>query len=782
MTTVALGLGLVTVAFSILNSFIFRVDEVRNPHEMFEVERQPSERVTPDRFTRAELDALLRETGVFTSAYGRMPDIDSWVEGRRMEASLVTGNFFQVLGVSAALGRTLTPLDDSRGGTRAIVLGHRAWSQQFAGDPGVVTRTVLLNGAPFHVVGVMPEGFRGLTVAPPDFWAPLALVGEFIQAAPGGDEQVGLHVVGRLRSGVSRDRALAELLVWDSHRSVERATLRPVLPLVLEPRLGTAPQPAEAMLAFSPIFFAFGLILLIGCANVANLLLARGVARQREIGIRLAVGASRRRVVGQLLTENLVLSLASAGVAFAISRFVLVAIVEVMTRTFPPEFGNIRFAVPPADWRVALFLVAAALVSTLLFALAPALQATRFELLRAIRGEVVRVGRPGRARDALVALQVTGSALLLICAGVFLRSSWASATVDPGIRTADTISVSLLNEHRRGVVLDMLTRDPVVESVAASWPGLDGLPGFADGSSGRSPVTYQFVSPEYFEVLGLDLLRGRGFTEHERSASASVAVVSESVARQLWPAGEAIGPVLQLEPDSAPSDVHGDDPRLSSRRYVVVGVLREVAGIRLGGLKMAGAGIYVPIDAQAAKTSLILRVRGDSERSRHELVDRFAAIDLNMVEVSALRTLARMEAYLLAVPFWITLVLGTLALLLTVSGLFSVISYLVEQRTREIGVRMALGATRRNIVALVLSQSARPVAVGLLVGGTLTVALGATLLATPLADVIGTSVRLFDPAASVTSRLCIVFACAGAALVPTLRAGRVDPINALRQD
>jgi predicted permease len=782
VATVALGLGLVTVVFTLLNSFIFRVDEVRNPHEMFEVERQQSERVVPDRFTRAEFDALLRETGVFTSAYARMPGIDTWVEGRRMEAALVTGNFFEVLGVSAAIGRTLTPLDDTSGGTRAIVLSHRTWSQQFAADPGVVTRTVLLNNAPFHIVGVMPAGFRGLTVAPPDFWAPLALAGEFTHAGPGGDDRVGLHVVGRLKPGVSRDRALAELLVWDSNRHGESAAARSMLPLVLEPRLGTAPQRGEAMVVFSPLFFAFGLILLIGCANVANLLLARGVARQREIGIRLAIGASRRRVVGQLLTENLVLSLVSAGAAFGISRAVLSAFVEVMTSTFPPEFGDIRLDVPPADWRVGLFLVIGALVSTLLFALAPALQATRVELLRAVRGEIGRVGRPGRARNALVALQVTASALLLICAGVFLRSSWASSTVDPGIRTADTVSVILRNEERRGVVLDMLKHDPLVESVAASWPQLDGHPGFADGSSGRSPVTYQFVSPEYFDVLGLELLRGRGFTENERSERASVAVVTESAARQLWPARDALGEILQLEPDSTPAHVQGDDPRLSSRRYVVVGVLRDVAGIRLGGFRMAGAGIYVPIDARAPKTSLILRVRGDSERSRNELVDRFAAIDLNMVEISTLRSLARMEAYLLAIPFWITLVLGTLALVLTVSGLFSVISYLVEQRTREIGVRMALGATRRNISALVLWQSARPVGVGLLVGGTLTMALGATLLATPLADMIGTSVRLFDPAAYIASLLCIVVACAGAALVPTLRAGRVDPINALRQD
>ncbi len=314
----------------------------------------------------------------------------------------------------------------------------------------------------------------------------------------------------------------------------------------------------------------------------------------------------------------------------------------------------------------------------------------------------------------------------------------------------------------------------------AGWAG---APAFADGATGKSTVTYQFVSPEYFSVLGIDLVRGRGFTQTERSASAAVAVVSESVARQLWPGLDAVGQVLRLEPDPNERPARSRTTRRFSRaRFVVVGIARDVAGFRLGGMRTAGAGVYVPIAAEAARTSLTMRVRGDSERARHALVDRLAAIDPNMGEVSTLQTIARMEAYLLAIPFWLTLVLGALALLLTLSGLFSVLSYLVEQRTREIGVRMALGATSRSIGALVLSQSARPVGIGLLLGGSLTAALGAALLATPAAEQIGSAVRLFDPVAYAASLLCIVTACACAALIPALRAGRIDPVAALRQD
>jgi predicted permease len=748
VTTVGLGLGLVAVVFTILNAVIFRVDEVRNPHELFAVERQRPANAEPESFTRAQYEALVRETGVFSDTFARTPDVDAWIEGRRMEGPLVTGNFFHLLGVSAALGRALRPSDDEPGGPPAIVLSHRAWSRHFASDPGVLSRTVLLNRARFHVVGVMPEGFRGLTVAAPDFWAPLSLLGEFRRTHQGREDSVGLHIVGRLKPGLSRGQALAQLLVWDSQRAAERAAERPATSLVLEPRQGTVPLSADVMVLFMPLFFAFGLILMIGWANVANLLLARAVARQREIGIRLAIGGSRRRIIWQLLTESVLLALVSAAFAFGISRLVLKAAIYTMTSTWASGFGDIRLIVPPADWRVALFLVAGAVVSTLFFALAPALRATRLELVRAMRGEVVRDARPGRARNALIALQVTGSVLLLICAAIFLRSTWAAATVDPGIRTTDIVNVYVLNEQRRGTILEVVRREPSVASVAASWPGgLGGRAAFADGATGRATVGYKFVSPEYFSVLGIDLVRGRGFTPTERSAGTAVAVVSESVASQLWPDIDAVGQVLRLESDPKSEPREPDDPPLLSRSFIVVGIARDVAGFRLGGLRMAGAGLYVPISAEAAKTSLTMRVRGDSERARHALIDRLAAIDPNMGQVSTLRTIARREAYLLGIPFWLTLVLGVLALLLTLSGLFSVLSYLVEQRTREIGVRMALGATSRGIGALVLSQSARPVGIGLFLGSSLTAALGAALLATPAAEQIGSAVRLFDPVA-----------------------------------
>ena len=275
-------------------------------------------------------------------------------------------------------------------------------------------------------------------------------------------------------------------------------------------------------------------------------------------------------------------------------------------------------------------------------------------------------------------------------------------------------------------------------------------------------------------------MRGRGFAQTERNASAAVAIVSESAARQLWPDRDAVGQVLQLEPDTNREPLRSSEPPLLSRTFVVVGIARDVAGLQLG--KVKDPTVYVPIDGASAQTSFAVRVHGDPERTRLALLDRFAAIDLNMAEVATLRTIASMVAYLLRIAFWLTVTLGALALVLTLSGLFSVLSYLVEQRTREIGVRIALGATGRSIATLVLSQMAGPVGIGLLLGGSLTGALSAVLVATLGSGSIGSIVRLFDPVAYFASLLCIVTACACAALIPALRAGRINPIAALRQE
>ena len=323
VVTVAIGLGVVAVLFTILNMFLFRVDTVPDITEMYAVERPQLANGDRSLLTRPRFEALRRETSVFTDAYAALPDIDLRVDGQMMAVTLVSGNFFQVVGVNRVMGRALAPSDDERsGGNPVVVLSDKGWDRRFNRDPNVLGRTVLVSGAPFEIIGVMPAGFRGLEVSAPDFWAPLSLLAQFRPGHAGNEDSVGVDVVGRLKPGVSMESARAQLSAWDSNQQIPTADRR-AEPIMLLPRRGTLPQPMEAIAVFTPLFFAFGLILMIGCANVANLLLARGVARQREIGIRLSLGASRRRIVRQLMTESWLLALAAAAGGYFVSRVAL---------------------------------------------------------------------------------------------------------------------------------------------------------------------------------------------------------------------------------------------------------------------------------------------------------------------------------------------------------------------------------------------------------------------------------------------------------------------------
>jgi predicted permease len=792
VATVALGLGLVAAVFTLLNALVFRVDAVPDVHEMYAVER-PQDVGEPAALTRDRFDALGRETSFFSGLYAQVADVDSLVDGQLMYGTFVTGNVFQVLRVSAAMGRTLTPADDEpSAGQPVMVLSHRGWDRLFARDPAVLGRRLLVNGLTLEIVGVMPDGFRGLAVvASDDYWAPLSMLGRVSPMHQGREATVALDVIGRLKPGVSRETAVAQLNAWDA----AQASSSPIDPssrpassderggarMTLVPRRGTVPQPLEAVPVTGPLFFAFGLILLIGCANVANLLLARAVAQQRETGIRLSLGATRGRIVRQLMTESLVLALVAAAAGFVISRVALLAIINALMTSMPPDIGDVRLLVPDADWRVLLFLAAGAVVSTIAFALAPALQATRIEPIRTMRGEVIGDARPGRARHLLVGLQVSASALLLIAAGVFLRSAFAAATYESGVRTSDTLAIQIVHEPNRTAIVEAVTADPSVAAVAASWPDLSLRPAFAVSGGPKARIAFKLVSPDYFRVLDIPVVHGRAFTPDERTPDHSVAIVSETTARTMWPNGDPIGQVIRLDPDPASEPPRPEEPSLVSHTFTVAGVVRDVAGLRI--MPLSPAAVYVPTSADTPGTSLIARVHGNPEVARQRLLNRLTALDPDMArQVTTLGTLARMDTYFLQIGFWLTMVLGGLALALTLSGLFSVLSYLVEQRTREIGVRMALGATTRDVTRLVLSQSVGPVGVGLFIGGGSAAGLAALLLATPAAAGIGAIVHVLDPVAYGVSLIVITAACVVAAAIPATRAARVDPARTLREE
>jgi predicted permease len=779
VATVALGLGLVAVVFTVYSFLMLRVDAVREPEELFAVKlSRPdgsggSEAVS---IAPADYDALRSETGVFTDVAAMLDAGPSNIGGRSVRPKSVTGNFFQLLGVQAALGRTLMPSDEDGGS--AIVLSHAGWHKLFQGDRAVIGRHVVISGAPYEVVGIMPEGFRGLGVTPPDFWLPLSVSTRLLDPSvvrEGG----GIEPIGRLKPGQSREAAAAVLAGWASGRAgLSTSAARPVQ-VWLIPSQGTLSGDGLGMhMVFAPLLLAFGLILAIGCANVANLLLARGVARQREIGTRLSLGASRRRIVRQLLTENLILSLAAAACGLVLARLFLDGAVYAVVTTLPPEISQLvtmlNLSAPTADWRVVVFVVAGAIASTAFFGLAPALQATRLDLVRTMRGEVARDARPSRARHTLIALQVGASALLLICAAVFLRGALGVATRDSGVRTTDTLWVNIDDESRRGALLRELRSDPIVAAVAASTPSTHGIVETSMSQS-RTPADQIGVSSGYFDVLGFELLSGRSFTPAELTADAGVAVVSEVLARQLWPRDNAVGQTMRLEASSpTPSDSR---PFSTPRTLTVIGVVRD----QVSAVGMRVRGVYLPTGPDAAGTSLMLRVRANPEQARVALASRLPGLDPGF-GVMTLRTVVGMQAYALGLAFWAAVVLGGLALALTVSGLFSVLSYVVAQQTKEIGVRMALGAATKHVTQLVLVQSLRPVAIGLAAGGGLAAAVAIVLIATPLAAEIGDSVNVLDPVAYAWSLMVIVSSCLVAVSLPALRAARIDPIETLRKD
>jgi predicted permease len=796
VATVALGLGLTAMVFTLYSAFFLRGDAVENPGELFAVEwaTSPGADALPP-FTRAEHEAMRRETSVFSDAVAMLRPVRTRIEGRLVTGSLVTGNFFQTLGVRAALGRPLAPGDDERfAGHPVIVLSHMGWKKLFADDPMVIGRSVLINDASYEIVGVMPDGFRGLGILPPDYWAPLALAGQFRDAYAGREDEIAVEIVGRLKPRMSPEAATAALTLWASRRTDLKAAPAHPAPVKLRPSQGTlSTDKVKALMLFSPIFFVFGLILMIGCANVANLLLARGVSRQREIGIRLSLGASRRRIIRQLLTENLLLALMAAAAGFAVAQLFLEGALYAATTTVPAELVAVdltRFVPTVADWRVLVFLIAGATISTVFFGLAPALYATRLELVQTMRGQVMRDAHPGRARHALITLQVGASALLLICAAIFLRGAVAASTVAPGLRTSDTLMVPVSNEPRRAALLQAVVADPSVAAVAASSEptGVVAEMSVSASATERSPTgmpsrvaaeMMMTVSPGYFDLLDIDVVNGRGFTQAERTAEAGVVVVSETTSRRLWPNRNAVGQVLRLQ---APQSGSSSGPAVPSRTFTVVGIVREVGEGVLMPDRFTFRGVYLPAGPETPGTSLMLRVRGEPEQTRQALLERLTSIDPGLGAITTMRAVAGMQTSVLRLAFQLTVVLGGLALALTVSGLFSVLSYVVEQRAKEIGVRMALGATTRSVAGLVVSQSLRPVGIGLVAGAGLAAAAAIVLMATPAASAIGNTVRVFDPVAYAASMLVIVTACVLAASLPAVRACRLDPIATLRQD
>jgi predicted permease len=618
-----------------------------------------------------------------------------------------------------------------------------------------------------------------------DFFIPITIQSA---VAPGPDlfgpeKPRGAMVIGRLRAGVPLEKAKAALTVWikhataewpESERAIQAILQSAATPVSIDGEFGAAVLPIVL-----PLIVVFGLVLVICCANASNMMLARALGRQREIGVRLALGAARSRLIRQLLSENLLLSLLAGAVGFAVSNLAIRAAQRVLIATIPPALNLLHVAPLQPDYRVFLFILATAGLSTILFGLAPALQATRTSLVEALRGEFGARVSSSRLRSALVVSQIGVCVILLVLAGILLRGSVAYQTRDLGYRIQGVVYpffLGRLDADAPAKLARRLVAESWVDQLAAAWhPPLY--------SAEKIPVTpaqgtqavragFNMVSPEFFKVLEIPILRGRIFGKQEAASDAPVAIVSLATAEKLWPNEDALGKSIAIDRKGpgltdAPAFDHA----------VVVGVAQDV----ISGNVISGRDatmIYFPTspDGKHARTFLI-RGKGDVASTTRRLEAALAATVPNRPAIAiSLDEMFFTQMYPFWAGTWIAALLGALALLLTLSGMYGVLSYLVGQRKKEIGIRMALGATPGVVVRLVLSQSMRFAIWGVAVG--LAFAFGGALLLRHLL----TMINAFDVVSYGLGAAIVALASLAAAFFPSSRAARINPVETLRAD
>lgn len=793
IATIALGLGLNTALFTVFNVYVLRPLAVRDPSSLYEFTWN-TRAAGRHKFTWQELRDFQEQTTIFleTTAY---TSLLTQMDGRAAFGHLVAGNYFSALGIGTVLGRPLLSRDDGAPGTGAVVvISLAAWGKRFGNDPNIVGRKLLVHGYPMQVVGVAQEGFSGLG-APADFWAPLSaapLLTEgpslFGTASGQGPQPQQIRIIGRLRPGTRLRQSEAILTTWARQRTSNSPYAEKATGAVLDSQATMVPASAEILAAVAPIFVAFGLVLLIACGNVANMMLARGMARQREIGIRLSLGAGRGRLIQQLLTESILLALPAAAAGFAIAKAAIRMGEATILATLPRHYLDL-ITIPPLDpdWRVFGFMLAAAVTSALVFGFAPAVQITRPDVVQAARGEFTADIRPMRLRSALVVAQISFSALIVICAAILLRANNRLSNIDVGLQAHRVLEMEVQSRFR-SAVLERLASEPVVQSIAGASkvPFQGNLPTLLvkpEDVADRYRVGYIYVSPEYFPVFRIPILRGRAFTADEANSEAPVAVVSQLTARSLWPNRDALGQLVSTEVDvrrrqtaSAPS----------YRAVRIIGIAADVAN----GWVDRGTDpscFYFPSRqparrlpgtfAQSGGNILLVRVNGDASIALRGLNTTLTAADPSAVEqISTMDEILAEQRYPFRLSYWVSSTIAALALLLTLSGIYGVLSYVVTQRTKEIGIRVALGATARQAAGLVLKQSLRFAAIGSLLGAA--AAAGASrLLASQLE-----TFEAFDSIAFTAGVLLVLAASAGAAFLPSRRAARIEPLIALRHD
>ncbi len=772
--TLALGIGANTAIFSVVNAVLLRPLPFPEPERLVWLrESNPPANLPQASVTYPNFLAWRSQTQVFAqmAAY-REGDFNAQAgpEPRRVNGARVTIDFFATLGVQPAMGRAFLPAEDTPGGERVVILSHALWRQSFGGDPQLVGRHLKVDGQSHTVVGIMPPGFHFPGDAA-ELWLPSAL-----DPNSSGDRRF-LRALGRLKPGATFEEARAEfeaiaMRLEQSYPDTNKGWRVFMQPLS-ETISGRMRQPLYVLL--SAVLF----VLLIGCANVANLLLSRNAARERELAIRAALGAGRGRIVRQLLTESLLLSLLGGAGALLFAAWGVKALVASGPRNIP------RLNEASIDLPVLGFTLAVALLTGLIFGMAPAWQRSRLNVNTALK-DGARVAGAGarRLRQLLVVVEIAFALLLLIGAGLMLKSFARLQQVAPGfdVRSGLTMEINLPQAK-------YARREQLVAFMRQAVEGLKTLPGveFA-GATHRLPlkgnsglgifqiegrpapapgenitVNFRSISPEYFRALGAPLVAGRTFTEEEGWQRLGAVIINQAFQRRHWPNENPLGKRIKLG--------------IAPDWFTVVGV---AADVKESGLNAeTDAGLYLPyVMVPSPAMTLVLRTKTEPLSLAAAASAAIRRVDSEQA-VSNISTLEQLLSDTVAEPRFNTGLMSLfslLALLLAVVGIYGVMSYAVAQRTQEIGLRMALGAEPRDVLKLVIGQGMKLVAVGLALG--LLAALGLTRwLETLLFDVKAT-----DPLTYAVIAVSLAAVALLACYLPARRATKVDPLVALRQE
>ena len=704
------------------------------------------------------------------------------VAARPMRSEYVTGNYFSTLGVGAFGGRVFTPDDDKPSATPAAVISHHVWQGTYGGDPSVVGSTFVVEGHPFTVVGVAPAGFVGTEVAfAPEFWVPLMMAKQIEPGSTWLDmrESDNLFVIGRLKPGVTVEQAKAQLDGITGQMAKEYPKENAGRSVLLMPPGLFIPDIRNSIFAFSGLLAVVGaLVLLLACVNLANLLLARATERRKEIGIRLAIGASRGQLVRQLLTESIMLSLAGGAVGLLLATWINHLVSSIRLPTDIALLFDLRI-----DWRVLVFTLALSILTGMAFSLIPALQASKPELVPALKDESSMAGfRRSRLRNGLVIVQVALSLVLLISAGLIVRSLQAAQRMRPGFNPQNAVALSFdlglqgYDDAKGRAFYDrMMERAkaiPSVRSVAAT----DVLPLSLDYSSNtiyiegqpvrsRSdlPLAIPYsVSPRFFETMGMTL-RGRDFLPNENKKESRVALVNETFARRFLPGQNPIGKRYN---HTGPTDPF----------WEIVGVVPDGKYNTLG--EEPKAVVYRPLRYFDSQLTLVARTEGDPRTVLAALRRAVQEFDptLPIYDAKTLTEHMNIPLFPAKMAAGVLAAFGVLALLLAAIGIYGVMSYVVVGRTREIGLRMALGAQTADVLRLILRQGMLLAALGAIIG--LAIGLGGGQLLKTLLYGVSSS----DPVTFVAVTLLLGSVTLLACWLPAYRATRVDPMIALRTE